>query len=364
MSERLSLCLIVKDEADMLPAFLASVSGLWDELVVVDTGSRDNTVPLLRHAGAQVLSRPWTNDFAAARNHSLDAASGEWVLVLDPDERCSPEFLRQARALMGRADVGAATVLMRNVREDGHVHEARLLRMFRRNAGVRFRHAIHEDVSESLWPVLAAQAQQLVHLSAPVEHLGYARSVAAARGKKDRDVGILNSSLQRDPDDLYLHFKLLEQARFWGDQALWRSAAQSAQAAIVRASRAALGHWAGELVVMVAHGLHPADASAALATLNALAQRLEDSAAVFHCRGELLERSGHLAQAAAAFEQAWQCRAPLVNQQLAGVRPLMGRVRVAIATGDLTQARAFLQRALQLEPTDPEAVFARQMLLP
>jgi glycosyltransferase involved in cell wall biosynthesis len=243
MNERLSLCLIVKDEAALLPAFLAGVSGLWDELVAVDTGSRDNTVPLLRQAGALVLSRPWTHDFAAARNHSLDAASGDWVLVLDPDERCSPEFVRQARALLGRADAGAATLQMRNVREDGHVHEARLLRMFRRNPDVRFRHAIHEDVSESLWPVLAARAQQLVHLSAQVEHLGYARTVAAARGKKDRDVGILNASLQRDPDDLYLHFKRLEQARFWSDPVLWHSAAQSGYAAVLRAPRVAMGHW-------------------------------------------------------------------------------------------------------------------------
>ena len=80
------------------------------------------------------------------------------------------------------------------------------------------------------------------------------------------------------------------------------------------------------------------------------------------CRGELLERSGRLAEAAAAFKQALECRTPVVNQQLTGVRPLMGLVRVAIATGDLARARTFLQRALQLEPADPEAVFARQML--
>jgi hypothetical protein len=363
MTERLTLCLIVKDEADMLPDFLASVSGLWDELIAVDTGSRDATAELLRHAGAKVLHRPWTHDFAAARNHSLDAASGDWILVLDADERCSPEFVTEARALLCRADVGAATVQMRNVREDGHVHEARLLRMFRRSDAVRYRHAIHEDVAETLWPVLAARGQQLVHLSAPVEHLGYARSVAAARGKKERDLAILDASLQRDPDDLYLHFKRLEQARFWNDQELWHSAAHSAREAVLRTPRTAMGHSAGELVVMVALGLHPDDARAGLAELDALARYLDGSPAVFQCRGELLERSGCLVQAAAAFEQALVCRAPVVNQQLTGVRPLMGLVRLAIANGDLTRACAYLQRALQLEPADPEALFARQMLV-
>ena len=183
MAETLSVCMIVKDEAQMLPGFLSGIQGLWDELVAIDTGSRDATVALLLDVGATVLHQPWADDFAAARNHSLDAASGDWVLVLDADERCSPAFIAQARALLGQATIGAATVQMRNLREDGHVHEARLLRMFRRNAAVRYRYAIHEDVSESLWPVLAARGQQTVHLSAPIDHLGYSRAVATARGK-------------------------------------------------------------------------------------------------------------------------------------------------------------------------------------
>ena len=83
---------------------------------------------------------------------------------------------------------------------------------------------------------------------------------------------------------------------------------------------------------------------------------------MLQCRGELLERGGQLAKAAEMFERALQCRAPLVNQQLGGVRPLMGLVRLAIAADDMPRARDFLNRALQLEPADPEALFARQML--
>jgi glycosyltransferase involved in cell wall biosynthesis len=90
----------VKDEAVMMPKFVASARGLWDELVVVDTGSQDDTVAILEAAGAKVLHKPWQNDFALARNYSLDAASGEWILVLDPDEHVSAAFVAQARALL------------------------------------------------------------------------------------------------------------------------------------------------------------------------------------------------------------------------------------------------------------------------
>jgi len=81
--------MIVKDGAQMLPGFLSGIQGLWDELVAVDTGSHDASVALLLDVGATVLHQPWADDFAAARNHSLDAASGDWVLVLDADEHCS-----------------------------------------------------------------------------------------------------------------------------------------------------------------------------------------------------------------------------------------------------------------------------------
>ena len=82
----LSLCVIAKDEAAFLQRCLASVAGLVDEIVVVDTGSCDDTPKVARGAGARVFSPPWQDDFSQARNRSLAAARGEWILVLDCDE--------------------------------------------------------------------------------------------------------------------------------------------------------------------------------------------------------------------------------------------------------------------------------------
>ena len=362
---RLSICMIVKNEADMLPLFLQHAAGLWDELVAVDTGSSDATVELLQAAGARVLHQPWTGDFAAARNHSLAAASGDWVLVLDPDERCSPEFVAAARALLDRTDVGAATIRMQNMREDGHIHEANLLRLFRRHDTVRFQYAIHEDVTASVMARLRATGQSLVHLHGPVLHLGYARGHAQSRGKKERDVGLIQATLSAAPDHIYLHFKLLEQARFWDDPALWRASAPAAQAAYLRVAHLAHGPWLGEMLVMVAEGLHPNDPQAALATLDALAAAgagLDESPALACKRGDLLELMGRLSESAQAFEHALVATGPVVNQQLALTRPRMGLVRLAIAAGDLVQARAQLAVVLEHEPSDPEAVFVSNFL--
>ena len=83
----LSVCMIVRDEAEALPETLACLAPPVDELVVVDTGSRDATLEIARGAGARLIEVPWQDDFAAARNAALAAARGRWCLALDADER-------------------------------------------------------------------------------------------------------------------------------------------------------------------------------------------------------------------------------------------------------------------------------------
>jgi tetratricopeptide (TPR) repeat protein len=84
---RVSLCMIVKDEEANLPACLESVAGLVQEIVIVDTGSRDGTRQVADRFGARVFDFPWVDSFAAARNESLRHATGDWILWLDADDR-------------------------------------------------------------------------------------------------------------------------------------------------------------------------------------------------------------------------------------------------------------------------------------
>ncbi|MCB1185076.1 glycosyltransferase family 2 protein, partial [bacterium] len=276
---RLSLCMIVRDEAAMLPDLLASVAGLWDELVVADTGSTDGTVALLAAAGARIVHHPWDDDFAAARNASLDAARGRWILCLDADERVSPALREQIRALLDDPRAGAATVVMRNALPGGHHRESSLLRLFRNDPAIRFRHRIHEDVLDDVERHLERTGLVLRHLTGFVEHLGYVREVAADRAKKARDEALLRRTLAEDPDDLYCWFKLLELARFWEDEALGDEAAAGAAQRLAGALPPALRRtlarnpWSGELAVLIARrrGAEPATA---LAWLDGVAERI------------------------------------------------------------------------------------------
>ena len=88
----LALSMIVSNAEQQLALCLESVRGVVDELVIADTGSTDNTIELAHDLGAHVISIPWENDFARARNRALAEVRSDWVLSLDADERLDPRL--------------------------------------------------------------------------------------------------------------------------------------------------------------------------------------------------------------------------------------------------------------------------------
>src|SRR5438067_7633994 len=100
MLARVSLCMIVKDEAARLPRSFGSVAGFVVEAVLVDTGSTDRTKEVASQLGARVYDFPWCDSFAAARNESLKHATGDWILWLDADEFVDPENQQKLARLL------------------------------------------------------------------------------------------------------------------------------------------------------------------------------------------------------------------------------------------------------------------------
>jgi len=86
MSIKLSACTIAKNEEENIAKSIESYKKYVDEIIVVDTGSTDNTREVAEKAGAKVLSFEWKNDFSAAKNFALDNATGDWIIFLDADE--------------------------------------------------------------------------------------------------------------------------------------------------------------------------------------------------------------------------------------------------------------------------------------
>lgn len=147
----ISLCMIVKDEEGTLPRCLSSVQGLADEMVVVDTGSRDRTREAARKFGARVLDFPWEDDFSKARNFSLEQATQDFCLWLDADDVIDPEyrpgFLELKETLPPHTDV--VMLPYHAAFDEGGQPTLTYYRerLLRRRAGLRFSGAVHEAVA-------------------------------------------------------------------------------------------------------------------------------------------------------------------------------------------------------------------------
>ena len=364
MKSRVSLVMIVRDEAEMAPAFLEAVGGVWDELVVVDTGSKDETVALFKAAGATVLRHEWHDDFAEARNVGREVATGDWVLVLDADERPSPRFAAELRARIEDPTVGALSILISNALPYGHRRESQVLRAWRADPAVRFRHAIHEDASASVAQMLIRTRRTLARLVVPVEHLGYVRSRAAAKDKKARDLKLLKACLKDDPFDFYSWLKVLELARYWHDGVLWQQTARDASDALEHAGRDTLEGqpWGGELIALISEGMFRPESEAGLLYLDGWASRLLPAAPYFYRRGVVHEQQGHLVEAKADYQKCLGLGDALGDCQLSGVRPTLGLARVAISEGQIGDAVRYAQEAVAQAPRDPEALVAAATL--
>ena len=206
---RLSVCFIVRNEAEHLERALKSVCGLADEIVVADTGSADSSRDVARAAGAQVVEFPWIDDFAAARNFSIAHATGDWILWLDADEELfagDQELVRQAmrepRALgwlVQRLDLHTLAP-----RESGTW--MRQLRLFRRDPALRFRGRCHPTFHPSLEEIAAARGQQLGDSRIRLRHYGYLGGPSVA--KQERACRLLRLELQDRPGQIYYEVEL------------------------------------------------------------------------------------------------------------------------------------------------------------
>lgn len=220
----LSLCMIVKDEAEMLPGCLQSVSGLADEIIIVDTGSADETRRIAADFGATVVDFQWGDDFSAARNVSLGAATGRWILWLDADERLRPDEHDRVRALIGRGAHEAYLVPILSPRPSGP-QLSRGHRLFRRGGGIRFTGRVHEQVG----PALTRAGYHVGLADFTIDHLGYNLDAMAQRAKDERNARLLKMARKDRPHDAYVRFTLAQHYMGTGDHV---SARQELEAAL------------------------------------------------------------------------------------------------------------------------------------
>jgi tetratricopeptide (TPR) repeat protein len=204
----LSLCMIVRDEEQMLPRCLAAVAPAVDEIVIVDTGSTDATVEIAKSFGAKVIEFPWTGSFSEARNVSFEAATSDWVMYLDADEVLVAEDVEQLRALTAQTWREAFYLVETSYTGelgDGGAIVNNALRVFRNRPEYRFKDRLHEQIAHTLPTYIPGRVEQT---PVRITHYGYLGSVRDAKEKSQRNIELLRKQAAESPKTPFLHFNL------------------------------------------------------------------------------------------------------------------------------------------------------------
>ncbi|RIV17630.1 glycosyltransferase [Alicyclobacillaceae bacterium I2511] len=202
--------MIVRNEAGSLPRCLESLRGVADELVVVDTGSTDDTVAIARGFGAVCDTVTWQADFAQARNVSLSHASKDYILVLDADEVLEPEAAAKISTCLRdfpQAD-GFLVHILNETDGEGvrDVEESVSVRLFRNRPHYRFHGALHEQIAES---ILNTNPPGVIYdCPLHIQHWGYTQALVKQQGKQVRNLRLAEAEWKAHPKDAFRAYNL------------------------------------------------------------------------------------------------------------------------------------------------------------
>jgi len=209
-TQKLSVCVIVKDEERVLRRALQSLQGVADEIVVVDTGCKDNTMAIAEEFGCVAGFFQWNNNFADARNYSMNLATGDWILIMDADEEFEAEDKEKILRYIENPDMDQIAILLRNFFpcEETQTNESlsnkekyrytanHLPRLLRNKQTIRYHKRIHEDISPDAVP---PERRFISDIS--IWHYGYCYQDDRKERRAVRNKHLTNLYLEENPTD-------------------------------------------------------------------------------------------------------------------------------------------------------------------
>lgn len=205
-----SLCMIVKDEEEMLERCLNSVKHLVNEMIIVDTGSTDATISIAESFGAKIFHYDWDGSFANARNRALKEATGDWILIMDADDELEFEDTEKLVGLLNANDTDVYYLNTLSFSGDAPVSanivynlNVRLIRNFK---GYLFTGDIHEQLVPG--EEYQKDRGQIKNADVRFYHYGYLTSTIKAKNKRQRNIGMIQKELDKYPDNAFMLFNM------------------------------------------------------------------------------------------------------------------------------------------------------------
>ena len=309
--------MIVKNEAGSLGHCLESIRGLWDDLVILDTGSTDGTRELARSFGARVELFDWVDDFAAARNRGLAFCTGDWILVLDADEAVAGADHAALRGACEAARVEAFRMPIRNYLRSGafvgmdgparrnegacgegaahsHYYLQRAIRLFRAQGVPVYRGKVHELVE----PYFEDHGLPVADLAVAIHHFGKL-DMGRDRAKQAGYFRLALAEARARPGELQLQYNVIQEGLL---VEAWAEVVQAAEVFRVSAPSAPMLVWLGGGLALQGLGRHPE----AMAWFDSILQQQPGHAAALGARAESLWKLGRIPEAQADYLRAME----------------------------------------------------------
>ena len=196
--------MIVRDEEKNLSSCLESVKDIVDEMIIIDTGSTDNTIQVAQKFGADIHHFNWCDDFSAARNESIKFARGKWILWMDADEQFDNSSKEELNSILklSQHPMGV-NINIRNLSSKNESYGT-AYRLFSNHFGIHFKNVVHEQVSYSLKEMKAV----IINSNIVIDHFGYDEDQYDQGKKRKRNLPLLQRMIKDNPYDFFPHFLL------------------------------------------------------------------------------------------------------------------------------------------------------------
>ncbi|MFG6495432.1 glycosyltransferase [Fictibacillus sp. UD] len=207
----ISLCLITKNEEATIERCIESIKEIVDETVVIDTGSNDSTIEIVKNIGVKTYSFEWMDDFSAARNYAISKTNGDWIIFLDGDEYIDKNQASLIKTYIQEANNKGMNTLLTgliniNASSGNFQSSTKTIRIFKNEKSIKYRGKIHETLYSSKGPLKYLDVAD----SISIFHTGYTPEVIKSKNKSERNLKILFQELGSDPKNGDLNFYIAE----------------------------------------------------------------------------------------------------------------------------------------------------------
>lgn len=214
---KISAVYIAKNEGKNIARSLDSIKEAADELILVDTGSTDETVDIFKSYGGKVFYRKWDDDFSAPRNLALSKATGDWIIILDADESFSENTRQNIRGVLQSVSPEAKGLLINMINYDKDTGEALdefyTLRIIRNIKGLNYKGRIHESlyIGDEGFSDMQRVSKELLS----IDHTGY--SASYSQEKNQRNLRLMLAAIEAGDSEERYYTSLYETYADMGD---------------------------------------------------------------------------------------------------------------------------------------------------